>query len=220
MHGKSWGAIGAAALVTMFVQGCASQEPDDELRAGGIDNIVVRLSEDDLSSIVERVERLEQRSYAPEVVETFAIARAIEASRRADPNMESAFSRRSSISPPDGSLRPLDYLEDHLKLNAPERALCRTARSRSGGAGLATKAAHPMSSAMRRASLSIHPVSTISGAAGSSSASIRWHRPQSTDGLATSTITAPTDLSRTSCSASAAALTLITPIRAERSART
>lgn len=82
-----------------------------ELRAGGIDRIVVRLSEEKLGSIVVRAERLEARGHAAEVVETFAVARAVEAAR---------------LSPDAPVGEGADYLWDHVKLNEQERALCRS----------------------------------------------------------------------------------------------
>lgn len=129
---SAFGAFGAL-FVLAGTQGCAApestddEEPTDdaeavaeaELRAGGIEKIVTRISEKDLGVIVERVERLEQRGYAAPVVETYAVARALEASRRTD--------NESSVAPASSGLRPLGgYLWDHLKLNDLESALCRS----------------------------------------------------------------------------------------------
>lgn len=119
MTGRGW------ALALVLVAACAAdadeaddEEPSDdaasvaeaELRAGGIDQVVVRVTERDLESIVSRVERLEARGYATTVVETFAIARTLEAAQRA----------------PAAISEGADYLWDHVKLNEQERALCRS----------------------------------------------------------------------------------------------
>lgn len=114
-------------LAASCVTGCSAdagdaeddEEPSDdaasvaeaELRAGGIDQIVVRVSEGDLTSIVSRADRLAARGYAADVVETFAVARTIEAARRAPAAIAG-----------EGA----DYLWDHVKLNERERALCRS----------------------------------------------------------------------------------------------
>jgi hypothetical protein len=84
---------------------------DAELRAGGIEQVVVRVTENDLANIVVRVERLEARGYAAGVVETFAIARTLDAAQR---------------TPASALAEEADYLWDHVKLNEQERALCRS----------------------------------------------------------------------------------------------
>jgi hypothetical protein len=119
-------AFGARRLLVGATAGCAGGATGDgedepsgdpirvgeaELRAGGLDQVVVRVTENDLASIVLRVERLEARGHAANVVETFAVARTLEAAQR---------------TPASALAEGADYLWDHVKLNEPERALCRS----------------------------------------------------------------------------------------------
>jgi hypothetical protein len=93
---------------------------EEELRVGGIDKVLPDVPEDDLASIVASLERLEAGGHPAEAVETFAVARVLEAARRA------RASEGASVTSTTSRVRPLGYLWDHLKLNAEEGALCRS----------------------------------------------------------------------------------------------